>query len=114
MASDFVFAILAVILGRFFHYMDGDFRALHWLLLLLLFLWYLVLLADPSTDPLSLYLLVCSCVGVFGFVVFVVDFVVDFLFLILCMWECVCVCVLEEEEYDEGVGFADGEEREKK
>ena len=24
-----------------------------------------------------------------------------------------CVCVLEEEEYDEGISFADGEERKK-
>ena len=41
-------------------------------------------LADPSTNPLSLSLLVCPCVGVFGFVVFVVDF-----------WFCVCgsVCI---------------------
>ena len=38
MANDFGFAILVVILGRFFHYMDGDFGALHWLLLLLLLL----------------------------------------------------------------------------
>ena len=50
MASDFGFAILVVILGRFFHYMDGDFGALHWLLLilqhlvLLLFLHFLLLL----------------------------------------------------------------------
>ena len=29
MANDFGFAILVVILGRFFHYMDGDFGALH-------------------------------------------------------------------------------------
>ena len=29
MASDFRFAISMVILGRFFHYMDDDFRALH-------------------------------------------------------------------------------------
>ena len=29
MASDFGFAILVVILGRFFQYMDGDFGALH-------------------------------------------------------------------------------------
>ena len=57
----------------------------------------------------------CSCVGVFGFVVslgdFVVDFVVDFCgwFFILSMG----VCVSEEEADDEGVGCADGEEREK-
>ena len=45
MASDFGFAILVVILGRFFQYMDGDFGALHWLLLLLLLLFqHLVLL----------------------------------------------------------------------
>ena len=44
MASDFGFAILVVILGRFFHYMDGDFGALHWLLLLQLLLQHLVLL----------------------------------------------------------------------
>ena len=51
------------------------------------------------TDPLqasihsSLSLLVCPCVGVFGFVVsmgdFVVDFVVDFWFLILPVGVCV-------------------------
>ena len=88
MDNDFGFAILMVILGRFFHYMDCDFGALHWLLLLLL--QHLVLLADPladpSTDLLSLSLLVCLCVGVFGFMVSVVDFVVDFW---LCMWGCV-------------------------
>ena len=57
----------------------------------------------------------CSCVGVFGFVVslgdFVVDFVVDF-----CGWFFILsvgVCVSEEEADDEGVGCADGEEREK-
>ena len=100
MASDFGFAILVVILGRFFPYMDGDFGALHWLLLLLLLLLqHLVLLIDPSTDPLSLSLLVCPCVGVFGFVVSVVDFVVDFLIfvvdLVVDFWFCVCgsVCI---------------------
>ena len=100
MANDFGFAILVVILGRFFHYMDGDFGALHWLLLLLLLLQHLVLLADPladpSIDPLSLSLLVCPCVGVFGFMVSVVDFVVDFLIfmvdLVVDFWFCVCVC----------------------
>ena len=116
MASDFGYAILVVILRRFFHYMDGDFGALHWLLLLLLLLLqHLVLLADPladpSTDPLSLSLLVCSCVGVFGFVVSVVDF--WFLWLIFD-FVSVGVCVSEEEEDDEGVSFVDGEEREKK
>ena len=29
MGSDFGFAILVVILGKFFHYMDGDFGAFH-------------------------------------------------------------------------------------
>ena len=66
MASDFGFAIL----GRLFHYMDGDFRALHWLLLLLLLLLqHLVLLANPSTDPLSLSLLMCLCYGCVWFYV---------------------------------------------
>ena len=57
----------------------------------------------------------CPCVGVFGFVVslgdFVVDFVVDF-----CGWFFILfvgVCVSEEEADDEGVGCADREEREK-
>ena len=39
-----------------------------------------------SADPLSLSSLVRPCVGVFGFVVSMVDFVVDFLF---CLWESV-------------------------
>ena len=39
-----------------------------------------------SADPLSLSLLVCPYVGVFGFVVSLGDFVVDFWF---CLWECV-------------------------
>ena len=52
----------------------------------------------PPQAPIYsfLSLLVCLCVGVFGFVVsmgdFVVDFVVDFWFLWLifdCLWECV-------------------------
>ena len=60
-----------------------------------------------SVDPLSLSLLVCSCVGVFGFVVSVVDFYFYGWFLILSMG----VCVLEKEANDEDVGFADGEER---
>ena len=41
---------------------------------------------STSADPLFLPLLVCPCVGVFGFVVSMVYFVVDFLF---CLWECV-------------------------
>ena len=55
--------------------------------------------------------------GVFGFVVslgdFVIDLVVDFDF---CGWFfifSVRVCVSVEEVDDEGVGCADGEEREK-
>ena len=50
--------------------------------------------------------------GVFGFVVSLGDFVVDF-----CGWFFILsvgVCVSEEEADDEGVGCADGEEREKK
>ena len=53
----------------------------------------------------------CPCVGVFGFVVSLGDFVVDF-----CGWFFILsvgVCVSEEEADDEGVGCADGEEREK-
>ena len=67
--------------------------------------------ADPPQASIhsSLSPLVCPCVGVFGFVVSAGDFVVD-LFLILS----VGVCVSEEEADDEGVGFADGEERGKK
>ena len=61
-SSSFSFSIWVwlwpVIWGRFFLYMDGDFGALHWLLLLLILLQHLVLLtnplADPSTNPLSL------------------------------------------------------------
>ena len=61
----------------------------------------------------------CPCVGVFGFVVslgdFVVDFVVDFLFFFRCFFILsMGVCVSEEEVDDEGIGCADGEEREKK
>ena len=55
----------------------------------------------------------CLCVGVFGFVVsmgyFVVDFVVDFLFLWLIFdFFCGSVCIRGR-----GVGCADGEKREK-
>ena len=119
MASDFGFAIFVVILDRFFHYMDDDFRALHWLLLLLLLLLqHLVLLADPSTDPLSLSLLVCPCVGVFGFVVSVVDFGFIFYFcgwfLILCLWECVCVCVYQRKKNMMRAMVLQMEKREKK
>ena len=44
--------------------------------------------ANPPQAPIhsSLSLLVCLCVGVFGFLVSVGDFAVDFLF---CLWECV-------------------------
>ena len=47
--------------------------------------------ADPPQAPIysSLSLLVCPCVGVFGFVVSMGDFVVDF-------WLSVGVCVSEE------------------
>ena len=51
--------------------------------------------------------------GVFGFVVSLGDFVVDFLFLWLIFILFVGVCVSEEEADDEGVGCANGEEREK-
>ena len=54
---------------------------------------------STSTDPLSLSLLVCPCVGVFGFVVSVVDF--WFLWLIFDFVP-VGVRVSEEEEDNEG------------
>ena len=66
---------------------------------------------STSADPLFLPLLVCPCVGVFGFVVFVVDFL--FLWLIFD-FVSMGVCASKEEADDEGVGFADKEEREKK
>ena len=60
---------------------------------------------------LSLSLLVCPCVGVFGFVVFVVDFLFLWLIFDFVSME---VCASKQEADDEGVGFADKEEREKK
>ena len=64
-----------------------------------------------SADPLSLSLLVCPCVGVFGIVASVVDFL---FFWLIFDFMSVGVCVSKEEVDDESVGFADGEEREKK
>ena len=69
---------------------------------------------STSVNPLSLSLLVCSCVGLFDFLVSVVDFL--FLWLIFD-FVSVGVCVSEEERKwwgRECVGFADGKEREKK
>ena len=53
--------------------------------------------------------------GVFGFMVSVVDFVVNYLFFWLIFYFVyVGVCVSKEEADDKGVGFTDGEERGKK
>ena len=48
-----------------------------------------------SANPLSLSLLVCPCVGVFGYVVSVVDFVVVFFIFVVVFWFCICgsVCI---------------------
>ena len=45
----------------------------------------------------------CPCVGVFGFVASVVDFVVEFLFLLFIFdFVSMGVCLSEEEEDNEG------------